>query len=392
MSSESFEIDLRGIKKQTVFWVLFLLAFLFIIWGVGQVLTPFIVGIVLAYFVEPLVQKMADKGIPRWLSALIILLSAFIIFIGFWAVLLPVIIDQVIALGNRLPEYYNQSQEFVLSFIERNVSEDQATQIKSAVKGQSGALAQWAKNILGGVLSGGQAVFGFISFVVIVPVVAFYMIRDWAGFTKKVDDLLPRKYAETIRSLLKEFDKTLAGFIRGQALVCITLGAFYSIALSIVGLNFGVVIGMLSGVLSFIPYVGSTFGFLASVGVAIFQFQNWTMPLVVAGIFIFGQIIEGNVLTPRMVGKSVGLHAVWVLLALMVGGSLFGFIGVLIAVPVAALIGVLVRFAIGIYKRSFYYGGGEDRYTISFNDQDEESSSGKSKTKTRKKSRKQVDN
>lgn len=202
-----------------------------------------------------------------------------------------------------------------------------------------------------------MAVIDVITFCVITPVVAFYFLRDWPLIVKKVDNLIPRKHVRAVRTMLKEFNLRLNGFVRGQLLVCLCLGVMYATGLTAVGLNFGLAIGMIAGLLSFIPYIGSIFGFVASVGVALVQFDDLQMPMVVIGIFFLGQFIEGNFLAPKLVGERVGLHAVWVIFALLAGGNLFGFTGLLLAVPTAALFGVIMRHAIIWYQHSAAYLG-----------------------------------
>jgi predicted PurR-regulated permease PerM len=228
-------------------------------------------------------------------------------------------------------------------------------------------LVTWGTNLLGQVISGGVAIANLISLLVITPVVAFYLLRDWDRIVARVDTWLPRGHAGAIREQAREIDRTLAGFLRGQGTVCLILGVFYAIGLTLAGLDFGLVVGLVAGLLSFIPYVGAIVGLVLSVGLALVQFDDWLRIAVVAGIFFVGQAVEGNFLTPKLVGESVGLHPVWIIFGLLAGGALFGFVGVLLAVPAAAVIGVGVRFALGRYMQSPYYhggghgGGGPDR-------------------------------
>src|SRR5690606_34210818 len=197
-----------------------------------------------------------------------------------------------------------------------------------------------------------------LALLFITPIVAFFLLRDWDDIVGRLDKWLPRPWAGVIREQAALIDETLAGFVRGQALVCLFLGTFYAVVLTVVGLDFGITIGLITGILSFIPYVGTTFGFVTSIAVAFAQFSEWLPILLVAGLFIAGQAIEGNFLTPKLVGDRVGLHPVWVIFALLAAGSLFGFVGVLLAIPVAAVIGVLARFVLGRYLTSRYYRGG----------------------------------
>jgi predicted PurR-regulated permease PerM len=206
------------------------------------------------------------------------------------------------------------------------------------------------------VWAGGQALISVVSLVVVTPVVAFYLLYDWDHMIERIDALLPREHAETIRALGRDVNVAIAGFIRGQGAVCLILGLFYAVSLTVVGLNFGFLIGSVAGVISFIPYVGSLVGFFLSVGVALVQFwPDWIWIGAVIAVFVVGQFLEGNILQPRLVGSSIGVHPVWLMFALFAFGSLFGFVGVLLAVPVTAAIGVLVRFAVSRYRLSALY-------------------------------------
>ncbi len=208
------------------------------------------------------------------------------------------------------------------------------------------------------VFAGGRAILDIIGLLVVTPVVAFYLLYDWDRMIAGIDNWMPRQHVETVRQIARDIDAAMAGFIRGQGSVCLLLGLFYAISLSLAGLNFGFLIGSVAGLISFIPYVGSIVGFVLAVGVALVQFwPEWIWIVVVAGIFAVGQFFEGNILQPRLVGSSVGVHPVWLMFALFAFGSLFGFVGMLVAVPVTAAIGVLVRFGIGKYMQSRIYAG-----------------------------------
>jgi predicted PurR-regulated permease PerM len=214
--------------------------------------------------------------------------------------------------------------------------------------------------IVEGVFSGGLALIDFISLAVITPVVAFYMLLDWDRMVDEIDHWLPRRHAPAIRRVAGDIDSVLAGFVRGQFTVCLILGTFYALALVAIGLNFGLVVGLFAGLVSFIPFVGSLMGGALSIGIALVQFWgDWVMIAAVAGVFLVGQAVEGNFLTPKLVGGSVGLHPVWLMFALACFGAAMGFTGLLIAVPAAASIGVLVRFGLEQYRAGRLYQGGE---------------------------------
>jgi predicted PurR-regulated permease PerM len=277
--------------------------------------------------------------------------------------LVPALGEQIHAFTERLPQYIDrirqvaqqQSQGWLGQFIGEKLPDAQ-----KSLGGVASSAAGWAAGILGSIWSGGKALVSLLSLVIITPIVAFYLLLDWERMIAKVDSWIPVQHKETVRGLAREMDTAIAGFVRGQALVCLILGVIYSVGLIAIGLNFGLLIGMIAAFLSFAPYIGTIIGFILAVGVALAQFwPDWTMPALAAGIFIFGQFIEGNILQPLLVGKEIGLHPVWLMFALIAFGVLFGFVGLLVAVPVAAAIGVLVRFMLRQYLASPFYTGNQ---------------------------------
>jgi predicted PurR-regulated permease PerM len=277
-------------------------------------------------------------------------------------VLVPFAVQQLGAFVERLPSYVARLQQLAVEqggpLIEKLGGTTALPEMQTSVGNLVTQGLAWLVAFLQSLWSGGQALLGIFSLLVVTPVVAFYMLIDWDRMVKTLDSWLPMKHRDTIRVIARDIDRAIAGFVRGQALVCIILGTFYAVGLSIIGLNFGAIIGMTSGLLSFIPYVGSLTGLILSMGVAIVQFwPDWPMILATLGIFVFGQFVEGNILSPKLVGDSVGLHPVWLMFALFAFGALFGFVGLLLAVPLAAAIGVIARFALGLYLSSPLYRG-----------------------------------
>ncbi|HEX5690384.1 MAG TPA: AI-2E family transporter, partial [Roseiflexaceae bacterium] len=239
-----------------------------------------------------------------------------------------------------------------------------ADSVKQIVGSSAEKAVAWAGGLVGGILGGGLALVNFLSLMVITPIVAFYLLRDWDRMVTRLDAWLPRQHAEIIRIQAKEIDRTLAGFVRGQGTVCLFMALYYGLSLTIIGLDYGLIIGLVSGAVTFIPYVGATFGFVVSTVVALVQFwPDWPWIITTIVVFLFGQFVEGNFVTPYLVGNRVGLHPVWIMFALLAFGAVFGFVGVLIAVPVAAVIGVLSRFIIGRYLNSRIYLGPVDPNT-----------------------------
>lgn len=349
------------LQRHIWFWSIGTLLFCFLLWLLKGVLLPFIIGLAVAYFLDPVTRWLVRKGFSRTVSAGIVLLSFVAVFVLIGVLTFPVLQAQFIAFANTLPGYAEQIREIAVPWIEK-VQAQLSTTPPEELRAQASSVAAtafgWATGALGKIWDGGMALFDLLSILFIAPVVSFYMLRDWPVMVEKIDSWLPRRHAGTVRGLLRQMDAALSGFVRGQALVCVALGAIYALALTAAGLNFGLFIGFTAGLLSFIPYVGSLVGLATGLVVAWFQYDGELMRiLAIAAIFGAGQFVEGNFLTPRMVGEKVGLHALWILFALMAGGALLGFTGVMIAVPVAAVTGVLVRFALQEYLKSDYYTG-----------------------------------
>lgn len=340
-------------RERLTFWVGLLIAALAALYFLRGVLVPFAAGMAIAYFLDPLVDRCERIGLSRTVGTLLVLLGFFLAGTGVLLLLVPLIQAQAVQLAETLPRYIERLSiiaEPVIGMVEAWIGDGGGQELNlPAIAAQGG---KWAITVVGQVLSGGAAIANLLSLLVITPIVAFYLLRDWDNIVATVDDWLPRAQAETIREQARIIDQTLSSFLRGQGSVCLILGGFYAVGLSLTGLDFGIIIGLFAGLISFVPFVGTIFGGLLSVGLAAMQFDSVTPIAIVAGVFVAGQVIEGNFLTPNLVGEAVGLHPVWVMFALLAGGSLFGFLGVLIAVPVAAVIGVLTRFALSRYLAS----------------------------------------
>jgi predicted PurR-regulated permease PerM len=275
--------------------------------------------------------------------------------------LFPVLGSQMLSFVQRLPDYVTRLQELITQenkeWLQHLVG-DKLPDIQKSIGDLMGEAASWMLAFLKSLWSGGRAIISLFSLIIITPVVAFYVLYDWHAVVDKVDSWLPRRYRDTIRLLAGQIDRAIAGFLRGQALVCMILGLYYAIGLTIAGLNFGLLIGSISGLLTFIPYVGSLTGFVIGMIVAVVQFwPDWVSIVIVFTIFVIGQFLEGYVLSPKLVGESVGLHPVWLMFSLFAFGYLFGFVGLLIAIPLAAAVGVLLRFALAQYLASPLYTG-----------------------------------
>lgn len=365
-ATKKIQVELKNLQfgPQIYFWVALFALVIILVWGLGEVLAPFVTGMAIAYLLDPMVTSLAKalpKKMDRGVASLIVLVFFILIVLSVILIVSPLVGRQISGFVSDIPHYwerlYNMGSQYAEIFMDRMRPED-VEKVREAASNQVGNVLKGAQNVVGRIWSGGMAVIDIITFLMITPIVAFYCLRDWPEITNKVDDLLPRQSAETMRDMMAEFNDRLSGFVRGQMLVCLCLGTFYGVALSLLGLNFGLAIGLIAGFLSFIPYIGSIVGFVSSVGVALVQYSDdYRMVGVVMGIFFVGQFVEGNFLTPKIVGERIGLHAVWVIFALMAGGKLLGFTGMLLAVPLAAMIGVVVRYALIWYQQSPAYTG-----------------------------------
>ncbi|MCC6735696.1 MAG: AI-2E family transporter [Bauldia sp.] len=347
-------------RRQVWFWLgalVVLVAFLFVF---SSILLPFVAGAALAYLLDPIADWLERRGLSRTAATLLMLVIFAVVFVLILVLLVPALVAQLSGLIAQLPDFALRLQELVEPLINSQFAHDIGLDPET-IRGQLGNFvepaATWLAAIVASIWSGGQALLGVLSLLVITPVVAFYLLHDWDRMIARVDHWLPRQHAPAIRDLAGQMSRAISAFVRGQGLLCLILGIFYAAALSAIGLNFGLLIGLGAGLLSFIPFVGTAVGFIASVGVAAIQFPpEWLWVAITAAIFVFGQFLEGYILQPRLLGNSVGLHPVWLMFALFAFSLLFGFVGTLIAVPVAAMVGVLVRFALNQYLSSPYYG------------------------------------
>ncbi len=351
-------------SRRLLFWGGFC-ALLFVFIAVFKsALLPFVVGFAVAYLLNPAVNLLGRWRISRSVSALLILVAFIIVVGGILAALAPVAYSELQDLSKNMPQYWERFLSFIdpwtknfLAILGQKVENPDSFDLKSLLSGNSDSAINVANYVLGGLVAGGAAFANFLSLMVIAPVAAFFVLKEWPRISNWVVDLLPRESEKTIMDMLKEIDKKLSGFVRGQISVAAILGIVYAVTLSLMGLKYGFLIGLGAGILNVIPLVGSTAGLLVGTGVAWFQSGELGYTAMIAGVFIAGQLMEGNFLTPKIVGNSVGLHPLWIFFALIAGGSVFGILGMLLAVPVAAVVSVLAAFAIHKYKQSEYYKG-----------------------------------
>ncbi len=340
-------------------WGIAAALFFIALWFLGSVMLPFLVAGAVAYFLDPVADRLEYLGLSRAAATSLITLAAVLIMVLLFLAVIPVLVSQLSALINAAPAIAARLQTFLTTrFPELNdstsVVRQSLAELAAAIQARGGELAQTLLTSVLGVVS-------WLLFIIVVPVVAFYLLLDWDHLVARIDDLLPRDHAPVIRQLAREIDVVLAGFIRGQLSVCLMLGIYYATALMAAGLQFGLIVGAIAGAITVIPYIGALIGGTLALGLAFYQFWgNWLAIGLIAAIFGLGQFMEGNVITPRLVGKSVGLHPVWLMLALSVFGAIFGFPGLLVAVPISAALGVLIRFALNQYRDSLLYKGTEN--------------------------------
>ncbi len=346
--------------KHLRFWLTVALIALLAVWLLRGILLPFVAGMAIAYFLDPVCDRMQKWGLSRTLATTVVTAIFVLVLVAIIGVVVPIVVSELIDLAGRIPAVWDALRQRIIDLaqlIEVRFGEQAVQRVEKSLGISGEKLFGWATQMLGGLMTGGAALINLASLIFITPVVTFFLLRDWDHIVTAIDNMIPKDHVQTVRHLARQVDATLAGFVRGQGMVCITLGIFYALGLTLVGLDFGIIVGLGAGLISFIPYVGAMVGLVVSVGLALVQFADWWPILLTAAVFFAGQAIEGNFLTPKMVGERVGLHPVWVIFGLLAGGTLFGFVGVLLSVPAAAVIGVCVRFAIARYKESDEYWG-----------------------------------
>ena len=349
-----------GFQRQLTFWLAALAAFILLLWLLSDILLPFIASLAIAYLLKPVTDRIESIGVNRLAAALMIVTLVVMAIVLLILLVAPILGGQLTSFIENIPGYVTKLQSLISDPSRPWVQKLMGAGF-SPDKSIGDLMTQgvgWLTAFLKSLWSGGRALVSLFSLIVVTPVVAFYLLYDWHRMIATADSWIPVRQRATVRQLAREIDAAIAGFVRGQSAVCLILGSFYAVSLTLSGLNFGLLIGLISGLITFIPYVGSMTGLILALGVAVAQFwPDYGSILMVLGIFLVGQFLEGNVLAPKLVGESVGLHPVWLIFALLAFGYLFGFVGLLVAVPLAATIGVLTRFALRRYLESSLYTG-----------------------------------
>ncbi|NQY81681.1 MAG: AI-2E family transporter [Alphaproteobacteria bacterium] len=364
------------ITEHRIFWLIILAVLGGLAYVLGDVLTPFVVCLVLAYMLDPLVDNLEHWGIGRTVAAIVICFGSILMFLMFFVFLIPLVISQTMALAKAMPEiltwlqshadaFFNAPSpalDWVISLLSIEDTADVQQQLmreaQQTFRKMGGVLFQDTSTILRAIARHIGAIGNSLSILLLVPFILFYLLRDWDRMITQIVDVLPRSTVDSARVLGLRCNRVLGGFFRGQLLVAVFLGLFYGTGLVLVALPFGFVIGLFTGLFVFVPYVGVVLGFLVAEIVALVHFGSWMQPAIIAAIFFAGQVIESSVLTPKLIGDNIQLHPVWIIFGLLTGGSLFGFTGLLLAIPVLAILGVVVCFIVERYQSSHLY---EDR-------------------------------
>jgi predicted PurR-regulated permease PerM len=349
------------LTRPITFWIAMLLAFVAVVVLLRDVLLPFVAGMVLAYLLDPLANRLERLGMNRLVATLAIVVIVVGTILLVMLVSIPIIVREAALFIDNFPHYVRKLHDLATDpsrpWLSKIVGEGLGQAERSF--GELTTLASgWFGTFLRSIWSGGRALVSVLSLAVVTPIVACYLIYEWNGMIAAVDNWVPPANRETVRALAREVDETIGGFVRGQSALCLVLAVYYAVTLWLIGLEHGGMIGFAAGLISFIPYVGTFCGLVVATCVAIAQFwPSWTMILLVPAVFLVGNSLSDYVLAPYLVGRRIGLGPVWIMFALFAFGYLFGFVGLLIAVPLAAAIGVLIRFVLRQYYASPLYAG-----------------------------------
>jgi predicted PurR-regulated permease PerM len=357
------------VEWQIGFWIGALALLTLLLWQFSGVLLPFALAVVIGYLLDPVAGWLQKFGLSRAIATLLILSFLLLVIILIFVLIVPILGHQLSGFAQSLPDILSRLQSLIAASVEKipkdyggaffeklGLDHGSAPDIRASINDLANEAARWFASFLNSLLARGVALLSLASLIILTPVLAFYILLDWQKMIAALDGLVPPRHRPTVHQLAHEIDRAIAGFLRGQSLVCLFLGIWYGLGLTLIGLNFGFLIGLSAGLLSFIPYVGSLTALVLGTIVAVVQgWPNWHLPAMALGVVFTGQFLEGNVLAPKLVGDSVGVHPVWLIFALLAFGSLFGFSGLILAVPLAAAGGVIVRFAAGRYRASALY-------------------------------------
>ncbi len=350
----------RG-EQHVMFWGFVLALVVLALFLFREILLPFVVALAIAYFLNPLADAMERRGFPRGVVAALLVGAAAALCIGAMVLLGPLVANQAKQLAVSLPADVDRLRGAFEVWTRERLGVHFPAAQAALERGLADLQANWASSagtIAGALLTRGMAIVNLISLLLITPLVVFYLLIDWNRMMERVTSWLPRDHVPTIAALAGDINAAIAAFVRGQGAICVFLGIFYAIGLSFAGLKYGLVVGLATGVLAFVPVIGWVVGLLTALGLAISQFGFAIVPLAtVAGVMVAGMALDTAVLSPRFVGERIGLHPVWLIFALFAASYLFGFVGTLVAVPLAAACGVIMRHALKAYLASDVYIG-----------------------------------
>lgn len=343
--------------SKRIWIILALIGFIWLLYAISGILFPFIAALFFAYLLNPLVDLLEKISVPRSVGSSFVTILSFTLLVLSIVLLTPKLYAQFTHLLINL-SYYHQYSSQIFDNILQNLPAIQPKLhewMETALQQFSSSIFTFTGNILSGVLKSGMAAFHILSLAFITPFVTYYILKDWYSIKTNLLDLVPKTYLEDANAIITELQTVLAGYLKGQALVCTILAIFYAVSLNFVGMEYATLLGIISGIITFIPYVGAIFGATLCALIAGVQFSSIKYALIVIGIFAVGQFLEGNLITPNLVGKRVSLHPVWAMLGLLAGAALMGFWGIVLAIPITATVGVLVRFMYAKYKKSKFY-------------------------------------
>ena len=349
---------LPGPRSVVLAWLAFFVGVAGLLWLFSSILLPFVLGAALAYLLDPVVDRCEALGLGRSLATTLVLILAALVAFAFTALLLPVVIDQAKTFMADAPGLVRRLiglADQVRRLAADHLGWETADQVQDLLPLLAEQIGSWAPKTLGNLFRSGTAFINVAGLLLVTPLVAWYLLRDWDTLVARIDALLPRRNLTAARARFAEIDQVLAGFVRGQSLTCAILASLYAIALGLIGVPNGVFIGLFAGLISFIPYIGTVLGLLLSVGLSALAFGAEWQTVAASVVFVAGQVLDDYVLRPRLIGERLGLHPVSTIFALFAGGALLGFVGVLIAVPAAAVIAVLLRAAQDGYRTSEFY-------------------------------------
>lgn len=359
------------IERQALFWLLVAAILFFLIDQLKEILLPFVVGIGFAYGLSPIADWLERWGVPRILATLLLVGCLVVLFVLAVIFLGPVVVEQVRQFAEVLPGELLRLRGISEVWAKENLgdvlpdSEQSIAQAFEWLSSNSDVVAGW---VAASLWTQGRALFALVSLLLISPLVTFYLLVDWKRMLAEVDKALPREHAGTLRAMGHDINGAVGAFIRGQGTVCLVLAMFYALGLWLVGLNYGVLIGIVTGLMAIVPFLGWIVGTITALTLAMIQFWPQSLPVfMVLLVFLAGQALDAGFLSPKIVGPKIGLHPVWLIFALFAFSYLFGIVGTLVAVPMAAAVGVMVRYALRAYRSSSVYTG-EQSVAVSKND------------------------